>query len=414
MPLTDAKIRNTKPGEKPIRLSDGGWLYLEIRPSGTKLWRFRYRIAGKENIFAIGEYFSDKREGHVSLDDARRERDRARALVSQGIHPAHHRQAERLAIHAGNANTFEAVAREWIAKKKPTWTAYYLRQVERFMEADVFPKIGKYPIRNVTAAQLLDIVKAIEGRGAETVALMVRQWTSAVFRYAVATLRADADPAAALKGAIHRPKVEHKKPLTRDQIKGFSKALEGYAGYRTTVIALRLMLLTFVRTVELRGALWEEIDLARAEWRIPAERMKMRQPHMVPLSRQVVELLLELHAHTGGREMLFPNHRNPKACMTATTLNRALERMGFNGKDSIGFSAHGFRATASTILNEIGFRPDVIERQLAHAERNKVRASYNQAEYLEERRAMMQQWADLIDEMEKGDNKVTPIQTTRA
>lgn len=414
MPLTDAKIRNTKPGEKPIKLTDGGGLYLEVRPTGAKLWRYRYRIAGKENVFAVGEYFNDKRGGHISLDDARSERDKARALVKQGIHPAHHRQAERLATHAENANTFEAVAREWIAKKKPGWTAYYLRQVERFLEADVFPYVGNLPIRNVTAAHLLEIVRRIEGRGAETVALLVRQWASAIFRYAVATLRADADPAAALKGAIHRPKIEHRKPLSRDQIAGFVNALEGYAGYRTTVIALRLMLLTFVRTVELRGAYWAEIDLDRAEWRIPAERMKMREPHIVPLSRQAVELLRELHTFTGGRGMLFPNYRNPKTCMTATTLNRALERMGFNGKDSIGFSAHGFRATASTILNEFGFRPDVIERQLAHAERNKVRASYNQAEYLEERRAMMQQWADLTDEMAKSDNKVKPIKRAAA
>jgi integrase len=315
---------------------------------------------------------------------------------------------------ARNANTFEAVAREWIAKKKPTWTAYYLRQVERFLVADVFPYVGNLPIRNVTAAHLLEIVRRVEGRGAETVALLVRQWASAIFRYAVATLRADIDPAAALRGAIHRPKVVHRKPMTRDQVADFVKALEGYAGYRTTVIALRLMLLTFVRTVELRGALWAEIDIDRAEWRIPAERMKMREPHIVPLSRQAVELLRELHTHTGGRGMLLPNYRNPKTCMTATTLNRALERMGFNGKDSIGFSAHGFRATASTILNEIGFRPDVIERQLAHAERNKVRASYNQAEYLEERRAMMQQWADLTDEMAKSDNKVKPIKRAAA
>jgi integrase len=408
MPLTDAKIRNTKPEAKPVKLADGGGLYLEVRPTGAKLWRYRYRIAGKENVFAVGEYFNDKRGGHVSLDEARTERDKARALVKQGIHPAHHRQAERLATHAENANTFEAVAREWIAKKKSGWTAYYLRQVERFMEADVFPKIGKLPIRSVTAAHLLEIVKLIEGRGAETVAVLVRQWASAIFRYAVATLRADSDPAAALKGAIHRPKVEHHKPMTRDQIGDFVKALDGYAGYRTTVIALRLMLLTFVRTVELRGAEWSEFDLDRAEWRIPAERMKMRETHIVPLSWQAVELLRELHTYTGGRAFLFPNYRNPKACMTATTLNRALERMGFNGKDSIGFSAHGFRATASTILNETGFRPDVIERQLAHAERDKTRASYNQAEYLPERRAMMQQWADMVDSIAAG-GAVTPI-----
>jgi integrase len=397
-----------------------------VRTTGAKLWRYRYRIAGKENVFAVGEYVqapsgetkeqtqSRRNAGMLTLAEARARREECRALVKQGIHPSHYRQAARMEQSARNANTFEAVAREWIAKKKPTWTAYYLRQVERFLEADVFPYVGNLPIRNVTAAHLLEIVRRVEGRGAETVALLVRQWASAIFRYAVATLRADIDPAAALRGAIHRPKVEHRKPLTRDQIAEFVKALDGYAGYRTTVIALRLMLLTFVRTVELRGALWTEIDLDRAEWRIPAERMKMREPHIVPLSRQAVELLRELHTFTGGRGMLFPNYRNPKTCMTATTLNRALERMGFNGKDSIGFSAHGFRATASTILNEIGFRPDVIERQLAHAERNKVRASYNQAEYLEERRAMMQQWADLTDEMAKDNDKVTPIKRAAA
>ena len=186
------------------------------------------------------------------------------------------------------------------------------------------------------------------------------------------------------------------------------KSLDSYGGYRTTVLALRLMLLTFVRTVELRAANWAEIDLDSAEWRIPAERMKMRELHIVPLSRQAIELLRELHTLTGGRAFLFPNYRRPTSCMTATTLNRALERMGFTGKDGIGFSAHGFRATASTMLNELGYRADVIERQLAHRERNKVRASYNQAEYLGERRAMMQTWANLIDEMAKEERKVIP------
>ena len=269
------------------------------------------------------------------------------------------------------------------------------------MEANVFPEIGKYSIRNVTAAQLLGIVKAIEERGAENVALQVRQWASAIFRYAVVTLRADADPAAALKGAIHRPRVKHHKPLARDQIKPLIKALDIYGGHPTTAIALRLLLFTFVRTVELRGALWEEIDLGRAEWRIPAERMKMRESHIVPLSRQAIELLRNLHLLTGWSKMLFPNCRNRHTCMSIATLNKALTYMGFNGKDTIGFSAQGFRATASTILNEAGFRPDVIERQLAHSERNQVRASYNQAQYLEERRTMMQQWADMVDGMSK-------------
>jgi integrase len=414
MPLTAAKIRNTRPSERSIKLTDGGGLYLEVRKTGAKLWRYRYRIAGKENVFAIGKYCqapageveteaADRRvSGRFTLAEARQERDRCRGLVKQGIHPAHKRQAQRAAQVAENTNTFKAVAREWIEKKKPGWSAYYLRQVERFFAVDVFPYIGAMPIRNVTSAHLLEILRRLEGRGAETVALLVRQWTSAIFRYAVATLRADTDPAAALKGAIHRPKVEHRKPLSRDQIAALIKALNTYGGFRTTVIALRLMLLTFVRTVELRAAEWPEFDLDRAEWRIPANRMKMREMHIVPLSKQAVDLLRELHNLTGGRRWLFPNHRRPKICMTATTLNRALERMGFNGKDSIGFSAHGFRATASTILNEIGYRPDVIERQLAHAERNKTRASYNQAEYLDERRVMMQQWADYIDKLKDG------------
>lgn len=390
MSLTDAKIRNTKSGPKPAKLADGGGLYLEVRPTGAKLWRFRYRIAGKENVFAIGEYPS------ICLAEARAEHSKARALVKQGVHPSHNRQAERLSSQVANANTFEAVAREWISKKSPRWTAYYLRQVTRFLESDVFPLIGKLPIRTVTSAHLLEAIRRIEARGAETVAVLVRQWSSAIFRYAVATLRADGDPAAALKGAIHRPKVEHHKPLSRNQIVDFKDAVGKYGGYRTTVIALQLMLLTFVRTVELRKAEWSEFDLEHAEWRIPAERMKMREPHIVPLSKQAVDLLRELQTYTGGRGFLFPNYRSPKECMTATTLNRALERMGFNGKDSIGFSAHGFRATASTLLNEMGYRPDVIERQLAHAERDKVRASYNHAEYMEERTAMMQEWADFL------------------
>ena len=398
MSLTDAKIRNTKPGPRPIKLADGGGLYLEVRPTGAKLWRFRYRIAGKENVFAIGDYPS------IALAEVRAEHGKARALVKQGIHPSHSRQAERLSNHAANANTFEAVAKEWIAKKSPGWTPYYLRQVERFLESDVFPHVGRLPIRSVTAAHLLEIIRRIEGRGAESVALLVRQWSSAIFRYAVATLRADGDPAAALKGAIHRPKVVHHKPLSRSQIVDFTKALGKYGGYRTTVIALRLMLLTFVRTVELRKAEWSEFDLDNGEWRIPAKRMKMREPHIVPLSKQAISLLHELHTYTGGRDALFPNYRRPNECMTATTLNRALERMGFNGKDSIGFSAHGFRATASTILNEMGYRSDVIERQLAHAERDKVRASYNHAEYMDERKAMMQEWADLLND---------PVRSTR-
>ena len=426
MALTDTQIRNSKPGQTPVKITDGGGLYLELRPTGAKLWRYRYRIDGKENVFAVGEYVQApagesaeqaqiRRDGGMlTLAEARTKREECRALVKQGIHPAHQRQATRAEQSNKNGNTFEVIAREWIEKKKPGWSPYYLGQVEHGMQGDVYPAIGRLPIRNITAAHILEIIQRVEKRGAPTVALNLRQWTSAVFRYAVVTLRADADPAAALRGAIHRPPVEHHKALSRDQMVDFVKALDGYAGYTTTTIALRLMLLTFVRTVELRTAPWSEFDLDRAEWRIPAERMKMRDTHIVPLSRQAVALLRELHTFTGGRSHLFPNLRNPQTFMTATTLNRALERMGFNGKDTIGFSAHGFRATASTMLNELGYRKDVIERQLAHAERDKTRASYNHAEYLPERTAMMQQWADLIDSIAAGNDKVTPIKQAAA
>ncbi len=404
MPLTDTRIRTAKPTRTPYKLADSAGLHVEVRPSGAKLWRYRYRIAGRENVFAVGHY------PQLSLANARTERDKARALIKQGIHPAHNRQAQRVAQVAENRNTFEAIAREWIEQRRARWSAYYLRQVERSLQADAYPYIGTLPMRSITAAHLLEIIKRAEKRGAETVAILLRQWCSGIFRFAVATLRADADPAAALKGAIDRPKVQHSKPLARNAIPDFLKAMESYGGFRTTVIAMRLLMLTFVRTAELRGAEWKEFDLDGAEWRIPAERMKMREPHIVPLSAQAVELLRELYTLTGGQHWLFPNYRRPKTCMTATTINRALERMGYGGK----FSGHGFRATASTMLNEMNYRSDLIERQLAHAERNKVRASYNQAEYMPERIEMMQAWANLIDEMAKPDSKVTPIKRAAA
>lgn len=420
--LTDTKIRNTKKSDKPIKLTDSGGLYLEVRPSGAKLWRYRYRIAGKENVFALGEITKEPigetdaekyeriQQGRLTLFEARAERDKCRGLVKQGRHPSHNRQARLVARVSENSNTFQAIAMEWIAQRKPEWTASYLKQVENILEADVYPYIGTLPMRSITAARLLEIIKRVEKRGAETVAILIRQWASAIFRYAVSTLRVDADPAAALKGAIHKPKVEHSKPLSRKDLPEFMKSLDNYGGYRTTVIAMHVLLLTFVRTAELRAAEWSEFDLDASEWRIPAERMKKRELHIVPLSTQVVELIRELHTLTGGQKFLFPNYRTPKTCMTATTLNRALERMGYRGK----FSSHGFRATASTVLNEMGYRSDVIERQLAHAERNKVRASYNQAEYLPERKIMMQGWASLIDELAKPDSKVTPIKRDAA
>ena len=416
MALTDTKIRTAKAGDKPQKLTDAGGLYLEVRPSGAKLWRYRYRIASKENVFALGEYAKEPEgeteaakaarvvHGSLTLAEARTARDKCRGLVKQGIHPSHNRQAQLVAQVAENANTFEAVSKAWMASRVK-WSPYYRKQIERTLRVDAYPYIGTLPMRSITPAHLLAIVERIESRGAATLAILLLQWFSAIFRYAVLKLLADTDPAAALRGAIDRPKVEHKKPLSRNDIPDFMKALNSYGGYRITIIAMRLLMLTFVRPGELRQAEWKEFDLDAALWNVPAERMKMREPHVVPLSAQAVGLLRELHKITGGQDYLFPNMRKPRTCMTITTLNRALERMGYGGI----FSAHGFRTTASTILNEMNYRSDVIERQLAHKEKNAIRNAYNRAEYLPERVLMMQDWANLIDDMAKPKSNVTPI-----
>ncbi len=395
MPLTDTRIRNTKPTEKPYKLADGGGLYIEIKPNGSKPWRLRYRLARKENVFAVGEY------PVVGLADARAERDAAKKLIRNGIHPSHHRKLERVRQAYEHANTFEAVAREWIAHNAEHWTAKTLQQRRHALERDVFLAFGFLPVRQVTPAHVLSIVKKIEKR-APAMAVLVNQSIGAVCRYAVATLRADNDPTNPLRGSLRPRPVEHHKPLTRDEIPNFIRALEAYPGYFSNKIALHLMLLSLVRTTEMLEARWNEFDLEAALWRIPADRMKMREPHIVPLSRQTVELLQKLQAVTGNGEYLFPNRNNLHKPASRGVLWKAVASMGYLGR----FSPHGIRATGSTILNELGFRSDVIETQLAHAERNKVRASYNHAEYLAERSEMMQAWADYIDALCCGGNVV--------
>ena len=389
--LTDTKIRNAKPTDKPYSLQDGSGLFLQIRPSGAKFWRYRYWLTpDKDGLYTIGEYPA------VSLSEARRERERVRELVKQGINPTHEKKTEKLRQAVSRANTFEAVTREWLEIKATKVVPYTLKQMTSAFEQNVFPKIGRLPIRSVTAAHLLDILQAMEKRGAASYAIQLRQWCSAVFRRAVVTLRADGDPAAALAGALHRPKINHSKPMSKDEIGDFLARVRQYGGNRTTVLALRLILYTFVRTVELRKASWIEFDLAAAEWKIPAERMKMRRVHVVPLPRQAVEILEELKKITGAGDWLFPNFRRPNDVMSATTINRALENMGYS---SGLWTGHDFRATASTQLYEMGYRTEWIERQLAHAEENKTKAAYNHAEYLVERRQMLQAWADWIDQI---------------
>jgi integrase len=402
--LTDAKVRSAKPKEKAYKLYDGGSLFLLVKPNGAKLWRYKYKLRGIENLFAIGSY------PETGLLQAREARAAARKLVDAGIHPAQKKKADKLVSAADAAETFEALAREWIAKKKSGWTEGYLRQVQAVLGNDVFPHIGGIPARVVSSAQLLSIIRRVEHRGAETLAILIRQWCSAIFRYANSTLRAEGDPAAALRGAIIRPPVRHKTPLAVSEISILLTRVEASQSTPQVKLALRLLLLTFVRPVELRKADWSEFDFEGLEWRIPAERMKMRRPHTVPLSIQAVESLKELYAWSvAGRPQLFPNTRDPKRYMSITTLNRCLERLGYGGV----FSAHGFRTTASTLLNEMGYRPDVIELQLAHQERNKVRASYNQAQYMPERRKMMQDWADFLEAQSDSAGKVIPFRKAK-
>ena len=420
MPLTDTKIRGAKPSVKLQKLTDSHGLYLEVRPSGAKLWRYRYRIAGKENLYALGEYCQPpsgesvdgakerRKSGRFTLSEARQERDRCRGLVKQRIHPSHARRAKRRTQAAKDANTFEAVAREWVEEQmtKGLWAPKHRRRVIRSLEQDVFPVIGALPISEITPPQFLEILQKIDKRGAPTMSISARQWSSNIFQHAMATLRATGDPTVVLKGAVQRPKVKHHTPLPREEIPRFCRALDAYPGYPTTVIALKLLLLTFVRPGELRQAKWHELDLDGKVWRIPAQRMKMGEEHLVPLSGQAIELLEELQCLTGRQQWLFPNQRRPQDCMAIPTLNRALYYLGFSGPGTIGFSPHGFRATASTILNEFNYRADAIERQLAHKERDQSRASYNHAEYLKERTEMMQWWADYVDGLRSGANVV--------
>lgn len=406
MSLTDADIRNARPSETPQKLTDSNGLYLEVRPNGKKFWRYRYRLAGKENVFAIGEYTHRNDPNHISLADARAARDEARKLVKQGIHPAHNRKAELAVQLDSNLNTFRAIAQSWYSETKTRkgWTDYYAKQVETVMDADVYPFIGNLPIGFVTPGHIATILERVEGRGAATVAILCRQWCGAVFRYAIRKHLVNFDPTAAFLGQIQRPPTKHNQALPMKEIPAFLRKLSGYQGNPETVIAIRLLMLTLTRTKELREATWGEFDLEAAIWRIPAHRMKMRKEHIIPLPRQAVELLTELGRLTGGRELLFPNQRDPNRPMAGTSLNRALEYLGMAGK----LSCHCFRSTASTHLNECGFRADVIEKALAHSEKDASRRPYNQALYLDERRTMLQAWADHLDALETG-GRVIPL-----
>jgi len=400
MPLTATAIRNTKPADKPIRLFDGGGMYLEVSPAGGRWWRLKYRFVGKEKRLSLGVY------PEVSLAEARSRREDARKLLAAGIDPSDQRKAAKREAEGREINSFEAVAREWYGKQAHVWVAHHASDVLRRLESNLFPEIGSEPIAEVTAPMLLAAVRKIEHRGAHDLAHRVLQVASQVFRYGVATGRCERDPAPDLRGALTPHKSKHQAAVAPEKLPALLRAIDGYGelGDKLTAYALRLLVLTFVRTNELIGAEWSELDVDSAVWIIPATRMKMKTEHVVPLSRQAIEVLREIRAIGCSSRYLFPG-RNPDKPISNNTMLFALYRLGYKGK----MTGHGFRAVASTILNEAGFRADVIEHQLAHCERNEIRGAYNRAEYLAERRKMMQQWADMLDALAQG-AQVIPLQ----
>jgi integrase len=384
------------------KLFDGDGLFLWLQPTGAKWWRFKYRRpkTGKENLLAFGTY------PDVSLKKARTKRGEARALLADEIDPGEQRKEKARQERAAAENSFEAVAREWHGKFGPTWTQHHSDDVRRRLEKNLYPEFGTKPISEITAPMLLAAARKVESRGAHDLAHRMIGVASQVFRYAIATGRCERDPAPDLRGALTPHRKKHQPAVKPEELPALLRAIDGYPaiGDGQTALALRLLCLTFVRTNELIGAEWAEIDIDAGIWIVPAERMKMKTEHVVPLSTQAVALLRELQVLACGSRYVLPG-RNSDKPISNNTLLFALYRLGYKGK----MTGHGFRTVASTILNESGFRLDVIERQLAHCERNAVRGAYNRAEYLPERQAMLQQWADMVDALAQG-AKVIPLQ----
>jgi integrase len=422
--LTDTQCRTAKPKDKPYKLTDNNGLYLEIKPNGVKAWRYRFELRDgdtkKESLFAIGEYAvapkgesqedaQARRNGRrFTLAEARDERTKARALVTQGINPAHNRQLERIKRGQENATTFEAVAKEWLALKD--WEDITKSKRLNMLERVVFPKVGALPIKSITPAHVLDVLKTSAEKNGLTVSAEAKRSMSGIFELAVSTLRADSDPVYLVRKAIPTNKTQHKRPLNIDEIGQLLRDVESHGGRHETIAAFRLMWLTLCRPNEAAEAQWAEFDLDKAIWRIPAERMKKRKEHSAPLPVQAVEMLRVLQGITGRYTHLFPHRDERTRPMVAASFRQMLKALGWSGK----YSPHATRTTGSTRLNELGFSADWIERQLAHVEPNAVRRTYNQAEHLAERAKMMQQWADMMDTWKNGLCKVTPIKKTAA
>jgi integrase len=394
MKLSDTAVRKAKPQAKPYKMADGGGMYLEVMPNGSKYWRLKYRYGGKEKRLAFGVY------PDISLADARGRREYARKLLANGGDPGAVKQSQKRQAKIAAANSFELIARELHKLKTPIWSASHADDWIKTLEREIFPRFGDAPVSEIDAPTVLDAIRTIEGRGAHEIAARALQRVRAVCAYAIATGRARHNPASEIKGALApQPKVKHFAALTEKELPEFLRAVAAYPAYPLTKAATRLLMLTFVRTGEVRGACWSEFDFDAGLWVIPAERMKAREPHTVPLSRQALEALAELYPLTGHGEHLFPGRNREGTLISENTVLKVIERLGYKGR----MTGHGFRTIASTYLNGVGMvRPDVIEAQLAHAEGNATRAAYNRADYMEYRKAMMQFWADTLDAMQAG------------
>ena len=390
MMLTNTVIRAAKPKEKPYKLTDGRGLYLLVNTSGSRWWRFKYYFQGREKLLSLGVY------PDISLKDARERCDDARKSVAKQIDPSAQRKAER----ASDANSFRAVAAEWLEMKSKEIVPKTLQKTRWLLDDLVLPQIGEKPIAKIVASELLTMLKRIEARGKHETCQRAKQLCGQVFRYAIITDRAERDPTQDLRGALVTPKTKHHAAITEPaRIGQLLRAMNDYQGHVPTQFALKLAPLFFVRPGELRAAEWTELNLANAEWRIPAHRMKMREEHVVPLARQAIDLLTELQAWTGKGTYLFPSPISNKRPLSENSITAALRRMGYSGQE---MTWHGFRSMASTRLNEAGWHPDLIELQLAHMERNDIRDAYNRATRLPERRKMMQAWADYLESLTVG------------
>ncbi|MAR89471.1 MAG: integrase [Pseudomonadales bacterium] len=388
--LTAAEVKTcAAPTNKSVKITDGGGLYLHVHPNGSKYWRLAYRYSGKQRTHAIGVYPA------TSLKDARAERDRVKGLLKLGVDPS--QEKKKLKLEGAPDNLFQDVALEWWESQRERWSVNHADRVKQSLEKEIFPAFGAKQVSNIDPQEVLAAIRQIESRDALDVSRRVLQRCSAVFQYAIITGRAKHNPARELAGVLKVRKERHLKSLPRSELPAFLREFRKYDGHLITIYALRLLLLTFCRPGEVRHARWAEFDFEANEWRIPGSRMKMGTEHIVPLSRQALAVLEELKKITGQYDLLFPGERSRAKPISENTMTFALYRMGYKDRAT----AHGFRATASSILNEESFHRDAVERQLAHQERNKVRGAYtHHAQYLDERKRMMQWWADYLDRIE--------------